>query len=481
MALHTRIQGLTPRLALACLLGFLLGPLCAPAAAGPAGGTERHLELGIVLSVPRRYEAVPVEPGEELVALRYLEAAREGGARRVRPGFDLFVLEAGRADAQVELLARNREREAVRMRPDRWGYRQKGWELAGGAGGRVEYVHVWQNDERDVLFRGVCGAEDRSELFEELRRTAELLKLQEPQLDGRSRAVVERLYAGSRWSGVEHRVQVRLELVDGWTAHDSEHYIVVHPTLSTHMVERVMARIEELREALGRRFAAQLPSEVVSTVRLCRDREQYLAYGGPPQYVGYWSATAGELVLFDPGSGMTDELRRTLDHELFHQYVHHATGGIAPHPFFNEGWADHIAASVLAGGRIVRSEPNPWRVQRIRELVQAGQHVPLEAFLGWDQSSFQALLGPAYAQAWSLVAFLESPGARHDRRFRGRLDDYFGALRMAWSEECSMAGGPTPGAHERARERALAAFLDGLEPGELEAAWRDFVLELPGG
>ena len=55
--------------------------------------------------------------------------------------------------------------------------------------------------------------------------------------------------------------------------------------------------------AVRRRLTSDLPPDrkirSLAVVRICRDRGEYLTYGGSPASVGYFNPGCGELVLYD--------------------------------------------------------------------------------------------------------------------------------------------------------------------------------------
>jgi len=96
-------------------------------------------------------------------------------------------------------------------------------------------------------------------------------------------------------------IAVRRALVGDWGVTDTAHFIVVHHTSDGQLVRRVADELEILRSELMQRFPPDTELDALSTVRICRDRAEYLAYGGAPTTVGYWNASGRELVLYVAG------------------------------------------------------------------------------------------------------------------------------------------------------------------------------------
>lgn len=194
-------------------------------------------------------------------------------------------------------------------------------------------------------------------------------------------------------------------------------------------------------------------------------------------------------MLFDARETVDPELdgehytRAVLFHEAFHQYVHYAAEGVAPHPWFDEGLAEYFGGARMDGRRFLGVEPNRYRLPVARALAREGAY-PWEGVTGFEQSEFYADSGRLYPQAWSMVHFLaSSPTARRHRRWSAILPAYFRALRAGWTVERRRltGGGSVEDARRRARERARAKAFEGVDWDELEEAWRRHVagLETP--
>src|SRR5262249_39730194 len=79
-----------------------------------------------------------------------------------------------------------------------------------------------------------------------------------------------------------------------------------------------------------------------SVVRVCKNKEQYVQYGGDQKTGGYFSALEEELVIFDDKQDQgRDYTWGVLNHEGFHQYIHAFFGNLSPHSWYNEGTGDY--------------------------------------------------------------------------------------------------------------------------------------------
>ncbi|MCP3919808.1 MAG: DUF1570 domain-containing protein [bacterium] len=484
----------------------------APAALGQAFIKEKHPELGVPsFSRPRTFEAIPTRPGEPFVKLVYTEKLpdpKKRGAepRLFRPEIKVLVIdrpkvESGPKDADekagpqvtsVTTYAKHRmlggwETEHLgdgkrsrgfvtsrfQLRPPRKVRRQ--YPLLG-------YAYSWESPARIVCVLGLCHENDWDELAKLFEDVGDKIKVADPADSGLETKKLERYYRQKRLSHPEYRIGVRKALVDDWVAEDTDNYIVVHHTKDQPLLRKVLRDLELLREEYMRRFPPKADFDAVSTVRICANRDEYIAYGGHPRTAGHWSPSAEELVLYDaekaargqrPDDGDTFI---TLYHEAFHQYIHYSAGELAPHSWFNEGYGDFFSGATIKNGKVRKIDVNHWRLRRVKTVVGARQHVPWEKIIHWSQARYYQN-GPAnYAQGWSMVYFLNTAAVVREREdWAGILPRYFEALKERFALEVAKQGGPTEDAEEAARIAANDAAFEGIDLVELEAAWVEFV------
>jgi hypothetical protein len=147
-------------------------------------------------------------------------------------------------------------------------------------------------------------------------------------------------------------------------------------------------------------------------VRVCKDRDEYQKYGGPPGTAGYWSPMQEELVVFDDKAvGGRGNTWATLNHEAFHQYIFYFFGNMTPHYWYNEGTGDFYAGYEYKNKKFTL-KPFDWRVQTIQQLVSKKPplHVPLKEFVRYDRAKYYdpKTIGENYAQGWALIWFLRT-------------------------------------------------------------------------
>ena len=397
-------------------------------------------------------------------------------------------------------------------------------------------AHVFRNGQRSVVLFGTCLADDLDAHGKIWRRMADKLELGEPV--GVDLAKWQKFYEKRpELVGAEYRLGVRAKLVRGWDAVDTENFIFVYSTKDEVLLRILQKELEAIRIAYLELFPPSRPITAVSTVRVCRDRDEYFAYGGPPGSGGYWNSVAEELVFFDyedregdRGSGKEDT-RIVLYHEAFHQYVHYSTGELPPHSWYNEGTGDYFSGALIQSGKVKKIDVNPWRCALIQDALEKRRTIPWEEIVEFEQPEFYRpdRIGVCYAQAWSMNFFLLTSKEVAKRPEWARIHrTYFETLKTAYAAELAKlaeeagepeeaepeggsegepegepeaepeAGGGAAGGAEitqeedafepspeqkhfaglAARKAANEAAFEGIDFAEIEAAWREFTLAL---
>lgn len=459
--------------------------------------SEKHPELGLTLDPPTGYERLPVRPKERFGALAYVkpqtQAEQEAGQRR--SSLELYLVPRTEGDPVLdgETFLRHvlgaSETQEQRVGRERYGYGPKRWTFELNEDGKAVsgWMHAWESDARSYLILGRC--EPGRERGEQGRweRCAEDLRLFEPAANDAERGKWERYYGGRRGLvGIERRIQARLDLVEGWKMRDSDHYIVLSHGVDEGFVIEMTSAIETMRGQYAKLCPPDGVLDEVSIVRVCRDREEYLAYGGRKGSVGYWSPGEEELVLFDARGESDGEIdgehytQAVLCHETFHQYVHYAAEGIAPHPWFDEGLAEYFGGAIVSGRRFSGIEPNRYRLETAQSLLEQGAYSWYDT-TRMEQAAYYADPVRLYAQGWSMTYFLAaSAEARRHRVWSEILPTYLRTLRAAWLIERRRlaGGGSVESAMVRARQRAWSEAFQGVDWDELETAWRRHVAGL---
>lgn len=486
--------------------------------------TERFDDLGLSLLVPRSYESVALPPGERWAVLAYAEKARKDGkfTKSIRPRMSVVWIDsapktplpATAEKAPTEVDPRRKRESRIGDLATYMAAKYPGWKLGRTveAKGQSDYVareamisrpddddrpitgwvYAYEGPARSVIVLGQCGEYDVKEHVALWRACAERLRLFEPS--DKSGAALLALYANSKFVDIPRRVAVRKRLVRGWRAEDTEHFIVVYDTKDQPLIRKICFDVEVLYALYASYFPPAGAMSSVSTVRVCRDRDEYLAYGGDEGTAGYFNFLDEELVFYDAHvdrkNGIADDTLTlvVLYHEAFHQFIHYSVGELPPHPWFNEGHGDFFGGARVHG-ELQSIGPNPMRVDDVQKAVQFGRNVPWKDIVTFEQSRFMQDAGIHYPQSWSMIYFLRtSPEVQKRAEWRNILPSYFDELKKAWSEEkvaLELAGDQNDWekrwkAGKRARSRALSVAFTGVDYDEIDSAWIAFVKALPG-
>ncbi len=509
--LTRRSMGLERRhlpLVLACLVALLA---CSLARAQSRSLTESFPEQGVQLELPRTYKWLPVQPNEPWVVLQWINPELAIPSRLQVVRID-YVRDAGppMPDENGELpepaspVINSWSRYCTQALP-RWTtsvlevgepqgkFKAREYELLPSKpNGERGWAYVW--DSRSTRTYALLGWTTDLQFEAERkdwRATARKFVISEPEPDPRTEEW-RRFYKGRpRFKDAQYRIRVRAGLRGNWKHEDTENYIVVYNTKDQPLVSRIARDLESMRTTFLEFFPPDAEMTSVSTVRLCADRREYLDFGGQDWTEGYWSADTQELVLYD--STQREKAKRTdnsdtfrvLYHEAFHQFIHHSAGRLAPHSWFDEGFGDYFGGAIVKGGKLFNVGLNSWREPTISKALENKDFTPWREIIWYERDDFYGKrTGHAYAQAWSMVYFLnESSVVRRHTTWSEILPRYFAELKDAWANELGVLRGDGNleddflfrEAQKRARGRAVQAGFDGVQLEELEAAWLEFM------
>ncbi|MBI5365292.1 MAG: hypothetical protein HZA53_19095 [Planctomycetes bacterium] len=509
----------------AAAITFAFTTLLAPSARAQGGYTsEKKPDLGLVFPRARDYEEIPLPPSEEYVVLSYAEKipADPKAKRPVRPEMNFVWLEKRPTRTKADDGApaqpkeggstegkEDPEERALQSIEDFITSRYKGWVLGAPSdakersgykareyalnpkrgGGAAGWVFAYDNGKRTIALVGTCFDKDIKDQSKIWRYTAEHLDITEPE--EKSPAKLQLFYARKPLKGIEHRIQVRMDLVKGWKAEDTENYIVIYDTPDQPLVRRLLRDLELIRKEYEKLFPAVKPIETVSTVRVCKSKDEYLSYGGSPSTAGYWNWVDEELVFYDAEKVDKNHVASDADtfivlyHEAFHQYIHYSTGELPPHSWFNEGTGDYFSGAQLKDGKLRGIGPMPWRVHTIQQAIGENKHIPWREMIRYEQPQYykEDVVYICYAQGWSMIYFLRKSDEVAKRpEWAKILPTYFETLKAAYAEELAKLPedkredrGIRGGAGLTARNRAIEAAFEGVDLDEIEKAWARFV------
>ena len=90
--------------------------------------------------------------------------------------------------------------------------------------------------------------------------------------------------------------EARAALAKGWQAVDTENFLIVHHSKNEGLIRKIAREIEAMRTLYTQHFPAVATVDALSVVRVCRTKDEYHQYGGPPSSGGYWHPANEELV-----------------------------------------------------------------------------------------------------------------------------------------------------------------------------------------
>ncbi len=512
--------------------------LASLASAAPQGGytKEKHPELGLELSRARDYEAIPLQPGESWRLLYYAEkeSKTKKKGRRFRPLYFIVRIDwvddpeptaktppplpdpdqEGRTTAEPMEKAEEDEAPPPINSFERYLEQElDGWELGRPVKGKERDGYVgteypllraktstagWAYtycvpNRRTYAVVGFCHERDLKEQSKIWRYTAEHMRFSEPVGENKDLGKLERYYARKPFRDPAYRIAVRGRLVSGWKADDTENYIVVYDTKDQPLIRRILREIEAVRGEYLKLFPPTREIEAVSTLRVCKSREEYMAFGGSAGSAGYWNSATEELVMYDAavqhGARSIDtDTFIVLYHEAFHQYIHYSAGELAPHSWFNEGHGDYFSGAKIKSGKVRSIGINPWRIRAIQHFVRKRDHEPWKDIIAYEQAEFYqpARRGKCYAQGWSMIYFLrKSKEVARNPEWSGILETYFETLKQVFGSELALLEKQNrlndrekQAASKRAREKAVEVAFEGVNLALLEDEWIEFTMNL---
>jgi hypothetical protein len=292
----------------------------------------------------------------------------------------------------------------------------------------------------------------------------------------------------------------------GWELYETDNYFVLSSNEDRQFLEELMDRLEAIREVYEETYPPSLAVELkraakeaeaaagegeeeaegepageadepgrtvaeradpmelsrTSVVRVCKDRDEYMSYGGPGGSAGYWSPGQRELVIFDDKAvGGRGNTWATLNHEAFHQYIFYFFGSLTPHYWYNEGTGDFYSGYEYKNKRFTL-KPFDWRERLIQDLIRQETYVPLKEFVRYDRSQYYGEnVGENYAQGWGLMYFLRT-GKKGARCWNDDWDTILDTYLRVLVETDDL-------------DQAVDAAFEGVDWEELEDCWKSYI------
>lgn len=211
---------------------------------------------------------------------------------------------------------------------------------------------------------------------------------------------------------------------------NTRHYLVhtdLDAALCADLAERLDAMYDEYDQRLsifrGRRAIPRLE------VYLFRTQQEYLAFTqGKMQNSGGVFLPSQNLLAAFLGDQGRDQLRRTLQHEAFHQFAYNAIATQLP-VWLNEGLAQFFEEGLWNGDGFLLGEVPPRRLRQLQLDVNTGRLLDFGTLLHMSNDVWARRLAESraegvtqYNQSWAMVHFLVmGKNAFGEYAYRGRL------------------------------------------------------------
>jgi hypothetical protein len=195
-------------------------------------------------------------------------------------------------------------------------------------------------------------------------------------------------------------------------SYDNRHYRLltdVDPELARDLSLRLDAMFEEYSRRLS---AFGIASVDRLDVYVFAGRNAYSAFiqDRLPNTGGVFIPSKNILAAYLEGQGR-DALRRTLQHEAFHQFAHWAISPNMP-VWVNEGMAQVFEEGIWTGRRFILEQVPPRRIRQLRADLEGDRLTPFKDFVSMDHRTWAKTMrdrdrgATLYNQAWSMVHFL---------------------------------------------------------------------------
>ncbi|MEA2736441.1 MAG: hypothetical protein QOE14_2892 [Humisphaera sp.] len=244
---------------------------------------------------------------------------------------------------------------------------------------------------------------------------------------------------------------------------DTRHYRI-HTDLDKKFAEELGRRMDAMYDDYTRRLADFNPAgDAKFEVYLFKRRTDYLGFtkNKVPNTGGVFMPARNTLAAFLEGQGR-DALRRTLQHEAFHQFAHSAINPDLP-PWLNEGLATVFEEGIFLGKSFALGQVPPRRVRQLHDDLDHGRLIPFREMMTMSLDDWSGALNGAgtrgatqYNQAWAMCHFLIFAQKNGDTLYRRRFLELLARIHKG----------------EDAMDAFAAAFSDNI--GGFERLFKEF-------
>lgn len=209
---------------------------------------------------------------------------------------------------------------------------------------------------------------------------------------------------------------------------NTPHY-TIHSDLDPRLAEDLSLRMESMYAEYTTRLADFSPPDNRKLeVYLYEHRSDYLKLikDSLPNTGGAFMARQQMLAAFLDEQGRAN-LRRTLQHEAFHQFAYAAISPKLP-VWLNEGIAQVFEEGIWTGRQFMLGQVPPRRIRQLQQDIKDQRIVPFRTFMAKSDTEWAKELRDAttaasrYSQAWAMTHFLIFANDETDQpKYRSRL------------------------------------------------------------
>jgi hypothetical protein len=233
---------------------------------------------------------------------------------------------------------------------------------------------------------------------------------------------------------------------------DSQHY-QIHTDLDAKLAEDLARRMDLMYDEYARRLVQFSPPSGDGAkpfqVNLYAKRADYMTLTSNrfPNTGGVFMPARNLLAAFLETQGR-DGLRRTLQHEAFHQFAFTAISRNVP-VWLNEGLAQFFEEGIVIDNNIVTvGQIPPRRIRQLNADMKAKRLVPFDKFLAMSDAQWEQTLADKnraaaqYNQSWAMVQFLiAATNSDGEPKYRSRLIEMLKSIhngtdpQLAWQQQ----------------------------------------------
>jgi hypothetical protein len=210
----------------------------------------------------------------------------------------------------------------------------------------------------------------------------------------------------------------------------TRHYRI-HTDLDNGLARDLGHRMDVMYDEYARRFATFVDGKEMPAleVYLFRRQADYHRFTGERLWNtgGVYMSGRNLLAAFLEGQGR-DTLRRTLQHEAFHQFAHNAISPDLP-VWLNEGLAQVFEEGIWTGTEFWLGQVPPRRLRQLEADIKQRRLIHFATFTGMTPEQWatnltedHAVGATQYNQSWAMVHFLiNATDGSGKEKFRGRV------------------------------------------------------------